>query len=350
MSSPDLTKVTRPIFQTSVRRMMEENKIFGVQKKSPGYIFDNLWSAQDLCLDYNISVLPPNKYVLPSREPLIEFNLATKESTEFNINGKPSIILGIHPYDLHAFKILDSVYAGYASTVIDTNYLNRRKQTAIIGVDCFNPWPYSFSASMGTAMPPDMFDLWLTDLGDDYLIEIGSIKGNGLLKRYFEVESANESDIDQRKKLRQKSLKRYKLSLDISPQEVPRVLDLAWDNPIWDELGKKCFSCGSCTMVCPTCVCYNVKDTVEVNLQMGGRYRQWDSCMFFGFATVSGGENFRPTGTERLRHRLHRKGKYMLERWGELGCVGCGRCVHACLVDIASPVYAYNRLAKEVKK
>jgi ferredoxin len=72
--------------------------------------------------------------------------------------------------------------------------------------------------------------------------------------------------------------------------------------------------------------------------------------MFFSFATVVGGENFRPTGTDRLRHRLHRKGKYMLERWGELGCVGCGRCVHACLVDIASPVYAYNRLAKEVKK
>ena len=119
---------------------------------------------------------------------------------------------------------------------------------------------------------------------------------------------------------------------------------------MWSELGEKCFSCGSCTMVCPTCVCYNVKDNVEVNLQKGKRYRQWDSCMFFSFATVSGGENFRPTGTDRLKHRLHRKGKYMLERWGELGCVGCGRCVHACLVDIASPVYAYNRLAKEVKK
>ena len=69
--------------------------------------------------------------------------------------------------------------------------------------------------------------------------------------------------------------------------------------------------------------------------------------MFDGFAEVASGENFRPTGTERLRHRLHRKGKYMLERWGAPGCVGCGRCIHACLVDIASPVYAWNRLAKE---
>jgi ferredoxin len=88
---------------------------------------------------------------------------------------------------------------------------------------------------------------------------------------------------------------------------------------------------------------------MELNLKEGKRYRQWDSCMLQGFARVATGEDFRPTGPARLRHRLYRKGKYMLERWGELGCVGCGRCVQACLVDIASPVAAYNRLAEEAK-
>ena len=102
-------------------------------------------------------------------------------------------------------------------------------------------------------------------------------------------------------------------------------------------------------MVCPTCVCFDVRDKIALNQLTGERYRRWDSCMFDTFAKVASGENFRPTGTERLKHRLYRKGKYMLERWGELGCVGCGRCVHACLVDIASPVYAYNHLATEVR-
>ena len=135
---------------------------------------------------------------------------------------------------------------------------------------------------------------------------------------------------------------RYKKSLDLSPQEVPAALDQGWNSPMWEELGRKCFSCGSCTMVCPTCVCFDVIDRNEIDQKTGERYRRWDSCMFDGFAEVATGENFRPTGTERLRHRLHRKGKYMLERWGQLGCVGCGRCIHACLVDIASPVYAWN--------
>lgn len=103
-------------------------------------------------------------------------------------------------------------------------------------------------------------------------------------------------------------------------------------------------------MVCPTCVCFDVVDTNEIDQKTGERFRRWDSCMFDSFAEVATGENFRPTGIERLRHRLHRKGKYMLERWGQLGCVGCGRCIHACLVDIASPVYAWNRLAKEAKE
>jgi ferredoxin len=66
--------------------------------------------------------------------------------------------------------------------------------------------------------------------------------------------------------------------------------------------------------------------------------------MLTDFAKVASGENFRKDGVNRLRHRLFRKGKYMLELYGKLGCVGCGRCVKVCLVDIASPVQAYNRI------
>jgi ferredoxin len=326
--------------------MLEENEIYGVKQKSPGFIFDKLSDAGELRLDYNISLLPPNKYFLPSRESLIKFDLPSKVSGPVDTVIRPGVILGIHPYDLHALKLLDAVFL---NNVIDTNYQARRKATTIIGVDCLNPWPFSFALSMGTAEPPPLFDLWLTDLGEEYLIEVGSVKGKNLLARYFKSNSADKSQIGQREKLRRESMSRYRLSLDIPPSEVPKILERGWQSPVWNELGQKCFSCGSCTMVCPTCVCFDVQDRVELDLRDGERFRRWDSCMFSGFDAISSGENFRPTGTDRLRHRLYRKGKYMLERWGELGCIGCGRCVHACLVDIASPVYAYNRLAKEVK-
>ena len=337
---------TKAQFQSSIERMINESLVYGVRRKTPAYAFDRLFSAEELCLDYEIAVLPPNKYFLQPETPLLRFKLIPEVKIESPVDAQPSIIVGIHSYDLHALKLMDTVFLG---NLIDTHYQARRKVTAIIGLDCLHPWPYSFAASMGTALPPNIYDLWLTDLGDEYLIEVGSNKGEELCRRYINVIEANETQVAQRGKLRQESLRCYQLCLDIPPKEIPKILDMGWSSSMWEELGQKCFSCGSCTMVCPTCVCFDVRDRMELSRQAGERYRRWDSCMFDGFAKVASGENFRPTGADRLRHRLYRKGKYMLERWGELGCVGCGRCVHACLVDIASPVYAYNRLMKETR-
>jgi formate hydrogenlyase subunit 6/NADH:ubiquinone oxidoreductase subunit I len=332
-------------FISSVQDMIHENVVYGVRRKDPGFAFDRVFAAEELRLDYDITLLPPTTYLLPPRDTLIEFSFDKEESVHAQAEPQPCIILGIHPYDLHAVKLLDAVFGGNR---VDLHYRARRNATLIIGIDCLYPWPYSFAASMGTALPPRIFDLWLTDLGGEFLMEAGTSRGDDLCKKYFNGRTARTALIQERDRLREESLSRYRLALEFPPQEIPGILDKGWDSPLWEELGEKCFSCGSCTMVCPTCVCFDVQDRMEPNLKRGERYRIWDSCMFSAFDKVASGENFRPTGTDRLRHRLYRKGKYMLERWGELGCVGCGRCVHACLVDIASPVYAYNRLAREV--
>lgn len=331
-------------FHSCIQKMIQENKVYGVKRKTPTFIFDRLVDAEELWLEYDSTLLPPTKYLLPPQESLIRFNPDREPTIVSSAEVEPCIVVGVHSYDLHAIKLLDAVFLGSS---IDDNYLSRRRATTIIGVDCLNPWPFSFAASMGTTIPPKIFDLWLTDLGDEYLMEAGSGSGRDLLKKYTKSRRAKNVHLSLRDKLRRDSLKRYQLSLEMSPHEVPQVLGEAWDSPLWEELGQKCFSCGSCTMVCPTCICFDVRDRTELSLEEGERYRQWDSCMFEAFAKVASGENFRPNGTARLRHRLYRKGNYMLERYGELGCVGCGRCIHACLVDIASPVYIYNRLAKE---
>jgi ferredoxin len=113
---------------------------------------------------------------------------------------------------------------------------------------------------------------------------------------------------------------------------------------VWVEKGSLCFSCGTCTNVCPTCYCFDVQDDVKWDMQSGARGRTWDSCQLAEFAMVSGGHNFRPKKEERFRHRFYRKGKYLPEKIGEVACVGCGRCVTGCVADIANPVVVYNRL------
>ena len=80
-----------------------------------------------------------------------------------------------------------------------------------------------------------------------------------------------------------------------------------------------------------------------MTLTEGERVRSWDSCQLDEFASVAGGENFREARSARQRHRLMRKGKYLYEKFDELGCVGCGRCIRTCTAKI-SIVESYNAI------
>ena len=122
----------------------------------------------------------------------------------------------------------------------------------------------------------------------------------------------------------------------------------AYSHPLWEEMAKLCFSCGSCNLVCPTCYCFDVREEVNWDLSSGQRFRLWDGCMLADFATIAGNLNFRKDRADRYRHRYYRKGKYVPAKiGGKIACVGCGRCITACVAKIANPVEVFNRLAEE---
>jgi sulfhydrogenase subunit beta (sulfur reductase) len=133
----------------------------------------------------------------------------------------------------------------------------------------------------------------------------------------------------------------YRLDFDVS--ELPSLLNMNMQSPLWNELGERCLACASCTNVCPTCFCFDVSDDIGFDKKHGQRTRVWDSCQLDDFATVAGGHNFRKSRALRQRHRFMRKGKYILDTHNFLGCVGCGRCARACLLDI-TPVGVFNEL------
>ncbi len=321
-------------------------EVVGPKRKDGKYAFGKLTAANEMCLAYDTTLLPPKIYLLPQKETLIRFELGEQPKIEPVVEAKPTILFGVHPYDIKAIELLDTAFS---TTNPDINYLSRREKTIIVGIDCLNPNPNAFCPSLGTAIAETGFDLMLTDIGDSYVVAVGSSKGEELLDNYAEGKEATSSDLIRRDQARQKALTKYKTGLNVTLDELTELLDKSWDSPLWKERSEQCLSCGSCVMVCPTCFCFDVQDDIALNLKDGERYRQWDACMLPDFALVAGGGNFRKDRESRYRHRLYRKGKYVWERWGKLGCVGCGRCASACLADIASPAETFNLLKEEDK-
>ena len=117
--------------------------------------------------------------------------------------------------------------------------------------------------------------------------------------------------------------------------EVPGIVEKQWKSPVWENHVTRCFSCGTCNLVCPTCYCFEVMDDVNLDVHSGNRTRTWDGCMLPHFAEVAGGHNFRPNPAERQRHRVKRKFEYLTKKYQHGAvCVGCGRCGRQCTSHI----------------
>ena len=338
--------ITKSKFRAFVEKLAQEMEIVGVKAKSGKYIYGIIDNVRDMILDYDVTVDAPTKFFLPPKEVLLKFQVGGGQTAKSVIDTKPRAIVGVHPYDIKAIELLDEVYI---ASNLDPNYSARRNNTVIIGVDCLNPSPKSFAASMGTNHVESGFDLLLTDVGTGFIVTIGSNKGTDLLTRLAEVREPTKAEIGRQKEARDHAVAKYELQLNVPRERLPKILEDSYDDFYWEFRSKKCLNCGSCVMVCPTCFCFNVNDEVDMNLIEGERYRSWDGCVLVDFAKVATGENFRHDKASRFRHRIYRKGKYILERFGMVGCVGCGRCSNACLADIASPLEAFNAIADSYK-
>ncbi|UCF90846.1 MAG: 4Fe-4S dicluster domain-containing protein [Desulfobacterales bacterium] len=335
-----------------VQNLMDHFQLEGVQSKGQSvygqaFFYGTIRSPAELCLDFDCTVMPPKKYFLPPQEALFRFQTGPSPACFECRPNKPLVIFGIHPYDLKAISQMDRVFA--AGTP-DPHYLARREATILIGIDPTHVAPRSFWASMEAAVVSSGFDLMMTDLGANYIVETGSEKGKALLGDYAKVRPATSDEVRQRVSQRSHIADMgQKRGLTFPKREIPILLQHSLTSPLWEENATKCLSCGTCNLVCPTCYCFDVWDDMELNLTQGQRLRRWDGCLLSDFARVATGENFRGTRTSRYRHRFYRKGQYLF--FGildDVACVGCGRCAAFCLPDIADPVEVFNRLKEKL--
>ncbi len=315
-----------------LREFLESSKQFGELwgpvQKGEVYVYDKIDDFSRLILEPKRTLLPVKKLIHPPEFNILRYEGETYKTELENIPRR--VVYGVPPCDIHGLLILDDLFRRYYP---DPYYITRRERTAILGVSFCTPTEGCLCKSMGTDVVQEGFDLFFSDLKDFYLVWVGSSLGDDMVKVRPDLFNNNitRKHLDKFMECKKERDEKFTKSIDMTV--IPDIMELSYDSPVWEEIGERCLECGACTMVCPTCNCYNVVDEPSISGFTGERRRYWDCCIFTEYSLVAGGDNFRATRADRLKlwytHKLKSFGYS-----GKPACVGCGRCIDTCPVDI----------------
>jgi len=276
---------------------------------------------------------PLKEAFFPQEEVLFTFGSGGEVEMPRLSGGPTRVAFGVRPCDARGLTLLDHVFA--SDDYKDPYYVSRRQGTAIFTFACLEPGVACFCTALGGG-PFDETgsDALFVDLGESYLVKVLSEKGQGVLEDALRglpgVRDAKSGDLDGAREAEARS--RAEIDAGIPVKAATEKLARAFDDPAWEEVYRKCLGCAACTYLCPTCHCFDIGD--EVMNASGERVRNWDSCMFPLFTRHASGHNPRPSRKERFRQRIMHKFNYFVENNGCVACVGCGRCVENCPVNL----------------
>jgi sulfhydrogenase subunit beta (sulfur reductase) len=318
-------------------------ELWGPVKKGSRFVLEQANDAGRFDLSALRTTLPFKKILFPPKFSMFRYH-AEGYSADFTAIPR-RVLFGLHPCDIKALTIMDEFFA---KEFQDPYYFERRKRTAIIGLSCI-PDEKCFCNATDNETVTEGFDLFLTDLGDFYIVWVGSSLGDDLVRECPDLMDSEVGHDDLKKYIAWQKYRSGQFKMGIDLTGMPDIVELSYASKVWAEEGEKCLSCGACTIVCPTCPCYNVQDEGALNKAEGERVRRWDSCMFREYSMVAGGHNFRESRGERLRLRFTHKLQSFVGQFGKPACTGCGRCIGTCPVDIDILTMAKRLQGEEVR-
>ena len=279
-------------------------------------------SSGEVAWDGGPTIMSAKSAAFPKVERLLSF---TREGGQVALQDAepappPTVLLALRPCEAGGFGALDAVFNWDTR---DRFFNARMAALTVVGLGCVRADEACFCTSVGGGPGSTRgSDLLLTPVAGGFLAEIVTAKGEAL--------AALAPELWQPAGDREKRVADLPPKFD-QPALTARLQDL-FENELWAEQALRCLGCGACAFVCPTCVCFDLVE--EGDARGGRRLRTWDSCAGPGFTRHASGHNPRETQGQRWRQRIYHKFATYPERFGMVGCVGCGKCTRACPVDM----------------
>ena len=290
------------------------------------------WSEGMAMTDALNTVRSAKDFFFPQTEDLVSFKMEGKsiEIIDPRTETEDFVIFGVRACDARSFSILDRVFL---IDPVDSYYANRREHGTIVSMACSRPAETCFCHSFGidAAEPEGDAVCWKTE--DALYIRANTEKGEKLLEKLRPMmEEADEAPVKAQQEKTREILGKLPLNSFTTEKFGGDVLLKVFNSEQWKSLSESCLGCGTCTFVCPTCQCYDIRD-----FKTGSgvkRFRCWDSCMYSDFTLMASG-NPRTSQLERFRQRfMHKLVYFPANNDGIYGCVGCGRCLSKCPISM----------------
>lgn len=311
--------------------VLKEYKVFAPVNVSSGVSLSEITSGIEVDFNnFNLKISPKGLF-FPQSEGVFSFLDAGSEepSPLLSSLGEKTVLFGSRPCDARALLHLDSVFS--EGIFQDPCYNSRRHSTLIMSIACTNPSETCFCTSFGDSPSGRKgSDIMIFEMNDFFFFEAGSKKGHQFMEDFSSrFSTAAKEDVVAVEKAAASIEKKVKLLDNVNISEMKENI---FKSIPWDSLTRRCLSCAVCTYFCPTCHCFAFFD--EGTSSAGKRSRDWDSCMFPEFSREASGHNPRMLKEQRMRQRIMHKFVYTVENFGEAFCVGCGRCIINCPVNM----------------
>lgn len=311
--------------------------VVGPVKEGRRILIREIDEPEELDLSGRLPEYSFKKYFLPSEEVLFEWNQQNRQQNstgsyrpapfQKKVQGSrmtSRVVFSMSIFDLKALHLYNHVFEK------NPYYQARMRNTLTIG-QIRVPSPTS-----------QAFQIWEEKYEEDVLEHLQFDIFLGQRKRGtrtgFKIYTGSEQGQAILEKFGYKNYEYIQFAGPIKEEGIEkRFLDMKerikTDNSkLWQSLAKKCIECGKCSIVCPTCFCFDIND--QSDLEKENRNRCWSSCFYNEFSKVAGDHKFLPDTQSRIYNWYYHKFVRVIDEYGFPGCVGCGRCTKACPAGI----------------